>query len=265
MQPLVIYFNEQCLNHTLEDYHWKTGIQKLCDVIDSFFRVRMDANIAFSTGLLQADCGGRPLNIRIQESYSNKDKYRNLLRKTINLANSDVQLLQEIYLDEKSAQGLNSADAIKSWAVSLFLINTVWTQPSITGQRYELDEISGNFNGPTPSIIRHLSEILHMHHWITEIRDWGATVAPSCVLDKLNGHSVVMYQGPKEHNPPHVHLLDKKSGNSLAKYRIDVFERPKGPPTWDAEMKVWVAQYRDQLLKSWARCQQGGLPFEIEK
>jgi hypothetical protein len=169
-----------------------------------------------------------------------------------------------VYWNEESAHGLTLAEAIQSWAVSLFLDDTVWTQPSVTAQRYELDESSGNLNGPTPSAIRHLSDTSHAQHWATEIRDWGAIVAQSCVLDKIKGLSVVMYQGPKEHNPPHVHLLDKQSGNSLAKYRIDVFERPKGPPTWDAEMKVWVTRYREQLLKSWARCQQGGLPFEIE-
>jgi hypothetical protein len=68
-----------------------------------------------------------------------------------------------------------------------------------------------------------------------------------------------------QYTPDFLHLLDQGSRNSLAKYRIDVFERPEGPPTWDTEMKAWVTQYRDQLLRSWTRCQQGGFPFELEK
>jgi hypothetical protein len=264
MQPLVIYFNEQCLSDTPEDYHWETGVRKLSSVIDDFFKLRTDAHIAFPAGQWQADCGGLHFYERLKNAYPNKDKYRRLLPKIQSLANSDVQLLHEVYWGGISAHGLTLAEAIQSWAVSLFLDDTVWTQPSINAQRYELDESSGNLIGPTSSNIRHLSDISHPLHWATEIRDWGAIVAQSCILDKINGLPVVMYQGPKEHNPPHVHLLDKQSGNSLAKYRIDVFERAKGPPTWDAEMKAWVIRYREQLLKSWARCQQGGLPFEIE-
>lgn len=265
MQPLVIYFNEQCQRHTPEDYHWETGIKKLCDVLDGFFKLRTDAYIAFPAGQWHADCGGMPLNIRIKNAYPNKDKYRSFLIKVKHLTNSDIPLLQEVRWERESTQGLTLANAINSWAVSLFLINTIWVQACITAQRYDLDERSGSFDGPNPAEIMHLSESPHAQNWATEIRDWGAIVAPSCVLDKINGHPVVMYQGPKEHNPPHIHLLDKQTGNSLAKYHIDVFERPKGLPTWDAEMKDWINKYRVQLLKSWSRCQQGGFPYELEK
>lgn len=264
MQPLVIYLNEQCLKDTPEDYRWETGVQKLCNVIDDFFKLRTDAHIALPAGQWQADCGGLHFYERLKNAYPNKDNYLRLLPKIKSLTHSDVQLLHEVYWDGKPAHGLTLAVTVQSWAVSLFLDDTVWAQPSVTAQRYELDESSGNLNGPSPSDIRHLSDVLHTQHWAAEIRDWGATVAPSCVLGKIKGLSVVMYPGPKEHNPPHVHLLDKQSGNSIAKYRIDIFERPNGPPTWDAEMKAWVILYREQLLKSWARCQQGGLPFEIE-
>lgn len=265
MQQLTIYFNEQCMVHAPENYHWESGIKNLCSVIDDFFKIRTDARIAFPFGQLQADCGGRPLNIRIKDAYPNRDMYRSLLIKIESSARSDVRLLHEVYWEGMAAHGLTLADAVQSWAVSLFLPNTPWEQVSITAQRYELDEANGSLNGPTPADIKHLSGNPHTQHWAAAIRDWGATVAPSCILDRINGHPIVMYQGPKEHNPPHVHLLDKQSGTSLAKYNIDVFERPKGQPTWDAEMKAWIARYRVQLLKSWARCQQGGLPFQIQK
>jgi hypothetical protein len=265
MQPFIIYFNEKCLSRMPEKYHWETGVKDLCNTIDDFFSVRPDAGIAFPAGKLQFDCGGLPLSTRIKEAYPNRDKYRKLLTKIRNLPNLDIQLLKNVYWEEKLAHGLTLADSINSWAVSLFLKDTHLALAIITVQRYELDEVNDKFIGPNESTIKHLSTTSHTQQWIAEIRDWGATVASSCTLEKINGYPVVMYQGPKEHNPPHVHLLDKKSGASLAKYEIEEFSRIKGPPTWDADMKIWIAQYRDQLLKSWARCQQGGLHFIIKK
>lgn len=264
MQPLVIYFNEQCLKDTPVEYHWATGVQKLCGVFDAVFELRPEAQVAIPAGQWQENLGGRPFYERLKRAYPNRDQYRRLLAKIKRLEDADVPLLREVHWGNHWAHGLTLAELNQSWAVSFFLDGTAWRQASITAQHYVLDEASGSLEGPAPLDIKHLSETSHKTHWETDLRDWGAVVAASCVLYKIKGHPVVMYQGPKEHNPPHVHLLDKQSGNSLAKYHIDVFERPKGPPTWDAEMKEWVALYRDQLLKSWSRCQQGGLPFEIE-
>lgn len=263
MQPLVIHFNEQCLNGNWDARQWQVRMKNFCNAIDHLFELRSDARIVFPAGQWDAHCDGRPLRVRIKDSYS-REKYRRLLLKVKQLTDNATPFLHEIHWNGQTAQGLTLAGAVQSWALSLCTPNSPWAHATITAQRYELDD-NGNLNGPTPCEIRHLAIAPHVTHWTTEIRDWGATIAASCVLDKVKGHPVVMYQGPKEHNPPHVHLLDQSSRNSLAKYRIDVFERPEGPPTWDAEMTVWVNQYRDQLLQSWTRCQQGGLPYELMK
>lgn len=150
------------------------------------------------------------------------------------------------------------------WAVSLSLPNSPWLQHTVAAQRFVLND-QGNLDGPTECVVGHLSSSYHVQHWQAEILDWGSTIAPSCELAVINGHPVVMFPGPLEHGPPHVHLLESRvSHRTLAKYRIDQFERPKGPPVWDAEMKAWITEHRERLLQSWNRCQRGGHPYALE-
>lgn len=264
MQSICIYFNEQCTGHVTNEYHWGVGIEKMGLVIEAIFEKRSDLSIALPAGQWQTKCGELHLFERIKKAYPNREKYRRLLNRIRRLEETDSQLMQEIYWNGTSADGLNLADSVKSWALSIILDNEHWKQSNITADRCELDS-NGDLTTPSPTSIRHLSDLAHIAYWEKEIRDWGATPAQSCILDRVNGHPIVMYQGPKEHNPPHVHRLDKQCRTSLAKYRIDIFERPKGLPNWDGEMKAWIEQYREQLLRSWLRCQQGSFPFALVK
>lgn len=263
MQSITIYFNERCTENIPIGFQWDDCIKNLSCVIENFLEMRNDAKIALPHGQWLADCGGLHFYERLKNVHPNREKYRKIVSKFRTLTETDLQLMQETLWDNQPAHGLNLADSINSWAVILSIAGSAWINHRIEANRHSLDA-DGNITPPILIDIRNLSSKDHALHWAEKILDWGLTPLPSCVLDKINGHPIVMYQGPLEHNPPHVHLLDQGSRKSLAKYRIDIFERPQGPPDWDSEMEIWISRYRDQLLRSWIRCQRGGFPYKIE-
>ncbi|MBK7003130.1 MAG: DUF4160 domain-containing protein [Rhodoferax sp.] len=169
----------------------------------------------------------------------------------------------EVHWNGQPAHGLVLADVQNSWVFSIEPSHNHWSQPSIPATRHGLEEVSAELV-VTECKIQNLANTAHCIHWETSIRDWGASVALSCVLDSINGHNIVMYPGPREHNPPHVHVLHKGSSSTLAKYRIEDCALEDGKPTLNSEMRIWLTQYRDQLLISWERCQRGGTPYRLE-
>lgn len=274
MEALVLYFNELCLfkelNEPDRDDQWAQCVEGFVQVIERILAIRAECRIAFGPGTWHADCGGNSLCERIRQGLSgSKDRYRRLLMKIKQLPKDNIELGREIRFSGHTTVGLTLADMAANewfhgWAISLSFPNSSWLAPELATQRFTLTE-KGELDGPTDCTVGHLSSLDHVLRWHIEIQDWGATVAQSSVLDMIEGHPIVMYSAPLEHEPPHVHLLESpNSHQTLAKYRIDVFERPKGPPKWDAVMKIWVSTHREQLLRSWKRCQRGGHPYVLE-
>jgi len=272
MQALVLYLNELCLapepTELDQEYRWTMGAAGLAEAIDSVLAIRPDGNVALPPGSWDADCGGFPLRTRFQQRMS-PDKYRRLLVRIRQLSNANVVLEREVQFSGREALGLTLADAAAqdwthSWAVSLSLSNSPWLHHSVPAQRFVLND-QGMLDGPTECVVGHLSCGDHVKHWQAEIRDWGSKVATSSELAVINGHPIVMYPGPLEHGPAHVHLLESRGSRvTLAKYEINQFKRYKGRPDWDIEMRAWINTNRDQLLRSWDRCQRGGHPYALE-
>ena len=272
METLVLYFNELCLvagNEALhEEAGWAEGTAAFAKAIERAFALRSDAQIAFSPGTWNADCGGRPFSSRLREHLI-KDRYGLLLKRSLQLSDSDLPLEQEVRFGGRPSLGLTLAylevdEWGYGWALSIGGQGSPWDTHSLSLDLYVLTD-TGDLLGPNACELGNLSRIAHVEHWRSELMDWGAVVATSCQLDEIAGHPVVMYPAPREHGPPHVHMLDSRtSRQTLAKYRIDIFGRPKGPPDWDAEMKEWITTYREQLLRSWDRCQRGKRPLALE-
>lgn len=272
MQSIVLYFNELCLKSTPieldQEFHWRAGVAGLAEAIDSVLALRPDGNIAFPLESWIDDCGGCPLCVRFRQQLP-KDRYRRLLLRVKKISDLDRPDKREVHFSGHAAFGLTLADMaadewMHGWAVSLALSHSPWLQSTIAGQRLVLND-QGDFDDPIKCVVGHLSSANHVKHWQAEIRDWGANIAASCELTVIDGHPVVMYPGPLEHGPAHVHLLESPgSRRTLAQFEIDQFRRYKGLPTWDTQMKEWITKHREPLLRSWDRCQRGGLPYTLD-
>lgn len=250
-----------------ENARWLEALDNLAKALDSAFALRHDCRLGFPPDCWNADCGGLPLAQRFRNSLS-KERYLRVLARAVHLSGGDLDLAREVRFQGAASVSMTCADmaaarAGRGWVASLAANNSHWQVHTLQGARTVLQD-SGESTGPDPCEIGNLAAESHVQHWRSDLLDWGRTVAASAHLADVAGHPVVMYSAPLEHGPPHVHLLESRNApRTLAKYRIDVFERAKGPPHWDAEMREWVADYQDQLLQSWQRCQAGGHPYAL--
>lgn len=263
MKSLTIYFNEKSLQGSLTTADWSMEAEYLFHVLNDLLQLRNDCFIAFIDDSWRASCGDRSLANQFGRlGDRHRTKYQRFLLR-VKKIKKDVQVLSEITWQMQTADGLTLAGLDASWCFGISKSHSDWLLSGIPAQLNEIDEF-GNLQS-TALDVKNITTQGHLSVWTNDIDDWGATVAASSVLDSLKGHSVVMYSAPLEHNPPHVHVLHKNSGATLAKYRIEDGVLECGMPTLDAEMRVWLTTYRGQLLRSWVRCQRGGHPYQLEK
>ncbi len=272
MESLVIYFNELCLQKSqdklIKPPQWELYVKNFVDTVEATIAIRPDCRIGFSYNIWHADCGGMAFSERIRLGLAGtKDRYRRLLAKIKQIDN--IELARDVQFKGTPAMGLIFADLAANawshgWVVSLAIPNSPWIMPKLPVQRWLLDD-TGMITGPSDCEVGNLSKMDHVQHWSAEIQDWGSVIASSSFLGLLDGHPIVMYSAPLEHEPPHLHLLESVNYHrTLAKYEIEPFARPWGPDTWDSSMRAWISDYKEQLLRSWKRCQRGGHPYELE-
>ena len=271
MSALILYLNELSLSNeqamAVDKSLWREAFWNLASAIDDAFSVRIDCKLAFPPNSWNAECGESTVAECFRLALS-KERYLRVLKRTTHLSFEEIDLAREVHFGGVPAVGMVLADIAASefgggWVVSLSRTGSPWHALALNATRTVLDE-SGNAVGPDPCEIANIASAEHVNHWRVSLTDWGHTVSASAHLADVAGHPVVMYSAPLEHGPPHVHLLESRSSpRTLAKFRIDVFERPKGPPHWDAEMAAWVELHKEQLLRSWKRCQAGGHPYKL--
>lgn len=77
------------------------------------------------------------------------------------------------------------------------------------------------------------------------------------------GIIVRMYYGPKEHNPPHIHVYYQ---DFTATFGLSDGELLAGkfPKKQTKMVQAWIEIRRDELLADWDLCQNGEKPFKIE-
>ncbi|MEN9374075.1 MAG: hypothetical protein RIR79_1627 [Pseudomonadota bacterium] len=266
MQPITIYFNEQSLQGELNSHQWQSGIEILCEALNIFFNLRNDGRIVFIDNQLNFEIEKVSLRNRVKDGYGkSKDKYLRFLSR-INNIELNRELPCDVYWDKYIASGATLAVLQDSLVFSIEPSHVDWQNHCIPAIRYQIDDIKDILIG-IPCDIKNIGTKQHCDDWETYIRDWGATVAPSSVLDEIHGHKIVMYPNvghSPEHNPPHVHVLNKNGEGTFAKYRIEDFKCEKGPPV--KGMEDWLKKYQSQLLRSWERCyQRGSTPYQLEE
>ena len=82
-------------------------------------------------------------------------------------------------------------------------------------------------------------------------------------LSMFFGLIIRMYYGPKEHNPPHIHVY---YGEFTATVKIDDCEIAEGkiPAKQLRLVAAWIEIHREELMADWVLCQNGEKPFPIE-
>jgi hypothetical protein len=72
-----------------------------------------------------------------------------------------------------------------------------------------------------------------------------------------------MYYGPKEHNPPHIHIYYQGKVGIL---NIETLEFTSGNIASKQQRLVlaWAEIHSEELLADWELCQNGEKPFSIE-
>ena len=82
-------------------------------------------------------------------------------------------------------------------------------------------------------------------------------------ISMFYGIVIRMYQGKREHNPPHIHAIYQ---DDKAIFDIRTSERTDGDLPKDKEKLVsaWIVLHRDELLADWELAQNGELPYRIE-
>lgn len=264
MNTLTIYFNElstpsENADNTNEN-SWRCWANQLHDTLRQIRNIRPGTKFGFRHDQLS--------NTQFDKSFREclkiwlgRDQHRNLIQ-NIQLLNDEIDLLVEIKYQNIVADGLALATLTGSWAFSFPIEQSPWLNNTIQVIKSELSEKDGY--SQKEHTVSHLSQLDHAQNWHQQLQDWGRTVSSSCKISETESYLIVMYSAPREHGYPHVHLLNKDSHKTIAKYRVDIFERMEGPPAYDVEMKFFISEHSTLLINSWDRCQKGGHPYKVE-
>ena len=218
--------------------------------------------IAFPEGFWHALHSGKPLYVWLKQ-WLERDQYRWFISK-LQENHTQENLVSDVYFNDKKAWGMTLSHLAQSWVFSFPVSDSPWVSFEIAATEYRLED-SGI--GEHACSISQLASEDHAAHWHNDLADWGREVAPDNIVWEFADHVIEMY--PLDHGHAHVHLVARgKYGagghaKTVAKYRIDRFERMEGPPRWDGDMCEWVKKHKDQLLLSWGRCKRGGHPYRI--
>ncbi len=72
------------------------------------------------------------------------------------------------------------------------------------------------------------------------------------VLARFYGIIIKMYFLPKEHNPPHIHVMYNEETFSIAIKTMEIIDGELNPTKRVLSMvKEWITLHEDELLKMW--------------
>lgn len=266
MQPLVLYLNELSAPPAEippeECVKWKEWALTLFACLRQVSRHQPEMEVAFPRGSWHVLCGNKPLSVWVGECLG-KTNFQWFLSKVRNVPPAENQDT-DVYFDGQRAIGLTLSHLSESWAISFPIADSPWLSYSVTAIEYLLE---GEVIAERTCTIKHLANVAHVHHWQHDLADWDKELANNNTIWTLAGYPIQMY--PMDHGYPHVHLIDPQvldlngRPKTLAKYRIDRFERMEGPPSWDNRMGEWIERHREQLIRCWERCKRGGHPYCI--
>jgi hypothetical protein len=269
-----LFFNDASLGTPLTGVeHLKVNLRRFVEAAVDVLSVRAESLFGFEAATFRRTFFDQDLYSLLASAATSKDEYRHVL---VNLRSLDAVQVEhamdtrDVYIGGQTNIGAILADLCMSeysmgWIVSAQSLHEPYDTVSVAAERYSLGA-DGEMLGPVAIQLSNIACRQHVTHWRNHLYDFGNDIAASAKIDEIDGRPIVMYSGPLEHFPPHVHILvGRASSATFAKYRFDVFAREMGPPKYDSQMSVWVAKYRDQLMRSWDHCQRGHRPFELQK
>lgn len=176
------------------------------------------------------------------------------------IKNETAGLMAEVRHEDVLGVGLTWADKEKTVTVS-FGHAAPWDHNEIPGVRYSIDTNGKDTYAPVN--IPNLSVLAHVDTWRDLLRDQGFEESASSVIYRGDGFIVRMFLN--DHEPPHVHVMPLDSYQTLGKLRLDTLEMLDKPLPTDIGRAVtsWAAENKDELLRSWARCRSGKLPYNF--
>ena len=72
------------------------------------------------------------------------------------------------------------------------------------------------------------------------------------VLSRFYGIIIRMYFLPKEHNPPHIHVIYQDETFSISIKELEIIDGEHNPSSRTLSMvKEWIELHRDELLSMW--------------
>ena len=77
------------------------------------------------------------------------------------------------------------------------------------------------------------------------------------------GLIIRMFYGPKEHNPPHIHV-SYQGEKALVNILTGEVMEGKLLPRNHHLLRAWIEIHKDDLLANWELCQDGEQPVKIE-
>lgn len=260
-----IYFNELSLYFPpLND--WDDSYRTLIKLKNEIIETRSDIRFAYTRKAISTTHNNIHLFENLKILIKNKDQYRRIINR-ITENNEEDQL--ELCI--KAPQVNTEIDLIgaKLALANNSLIFSISTQFKNSNSKHfdiQIEKIQPDgYIQITNQNLRHLSIIDHVETWKSEIISYGYKRSNSRTIKNFGGYSIVMYPGPKEHNPPHVHLISQDSKSDIAKYRIDVPLKIKGSQTeFHTDILEWINSNKNDLLNSWQHCQLGNHPFNIK-
>lgn len=266
MRNLNIYFNEISFKFNPISNQWDDIYSSLFKIQLKAIEKRKDIKFFFDRNSYISTHDGVPLITKARTLILGKEYYR-LLLIHLNEIHEDppdnIEVILKSHKNEKNLLGPKLSFISDSWLLSAF---TNFPSSSSATLDIECDSLEADGTIRSESgFLKHISCLAHLEEWEQSIKDWGYLASSSCIIKRFGRHPLAMFPGPKEHNPPHVHLLLPDSHETLAKYRIDEVLRLKGRDNeYDSAIMDWIREHKNELLASWEKCQAGGLPYNLE-
>ena len=82
-------------------------------------------------------------------------------------------------------------------------------------------------------------------------------------LSMFFGLIIRMYYGPKEHNPPHIHV-EYQGADTIVNITTGTVIDGDLSPRHLRFIQAWIEIHKEELLANWALCQNGEEPFKVE-
>jgi len=263
----VVFFNELSVQDAIESNSapkWANTIQAFSEIAANSLKIKNGLNFGFPNDSLYLTIHGKSLLDHLRGSMQ-KSAFLLFITRAKQYHTIDApKHIQAWYETRESIGVLFAISSLNTTAFGCLIslnIDGLWSESAI---EIDLAELVADDITFSKQKLPHISCADHIEQWRDRIIDWGEQVATNWKIWELDGMPVVMYPGPLEHPPPHIHLLDPNgSRRTIAKYLVEPFERAKGPRTWDSEMRTFVEQNREKLIRSWELCQNGKKPIAI--